>query len=342
MASPIDRKTTPVFIARDDVLRRLQAPVEASLGEVQEQIVEFFTSPIPLIDDVSRHLLSTPGKKFRPTLLLLVAGMNKEPGQKEIRAACVVELIHTATLIHDDSVDKSYLRRGIPTINSLWDDQVSIIMGDYLYTKAFHSLLEGGDHEAAEIVARSAFRMSVGEMLQIEQKNDPDVTEEAYHLLIREKTASLMAASCEIGAVLGWGTVEQRRRMTEFGTDLGMAYQIMDDLFDYVGNEQVMGKEPGSDLREGKITSPLIRALKNAPAKESSDLKALIRSGEFRRADRWDQLLDFVERHRGLEESRQRAHAFAERARKRLLAYEDSPHRRSLLEAVDYAVQRDR
>jgi len=342
MASPIDRKTIPAYQARADELRRLQAPVEAGLAEVQTQIVEFLTSPIPLIEDVSRHLVSTPGKKFRPTLLLLVAGMHKEPGPREIYAACVVELIHTATLIHDDSVDKSTLRRGIPTVNSLWDDQVSIIMGDYLYTRAFHSLLERGDHAAAEIAARCAFRMSVGEMLQIEQKNDPDVAEEAYELLIREKTASLMAASCEIGAVMGGGPADHRRRMAEFGADLGMAYQIMDDLFDYIGNEQAMGKEPCSDLREGKITSPLIRALRNAPAADAAALKSLIRSGEFRRPGRWEELLDFVETHQGIAESRERARSYAERAQKRLLDYEDTPFRRSLLDAVDYAVQRDR
>lgn len=342
MPSPSDRNTTPAFLARDDALRRLQAPVEGVLREVQERIAEFFTTPIALIDDVSRHLLSTPGKKFRPTLLLLVSGMKREPGPKEIRAASVVELIHTATLIHDDSVDKSYLRRGIPTVNSLWDDQVSIIMGDYLYTKAFHDLLEDGYYDAAEIVARCAFRMSCGEMLQIEQKNDPDVTEDAYDRLIEAKTASLIAASCEIGALLAWGSGENRRRMAAFGTDLGMAYQITDDLFDYVGDEQVMGKEAGSDLREGKITGPLILALRNAPAEESARIKALVRSGEALRPALWAEILGFVEKHRGLSESRERALAFAERARSRLLSFDDSPHLRSLLEAVDYAVQRDR
>jgi octaprenyl-diphosphate synthase len=316
--------------------------VDASLREVQERIGDFFTTPIVLIDEVSRHLLSTPGKKFRPTLLLLVAGMKKEPGPKEIRSACVLELIHTATLIHDDSVDKSYLRRGIPTVNSLWDDQVSIIMGDYLYTKAFHSLLEDGYHDVAEIVARCAFRMSIGEMLQIEQKSDPDVTEEAYDQLIQEKTASLISASCEVGALLGWGPGENQRRMAAFGTDLGMAYQITDDLFDYVGDERVMGKEAGSDLREGKITAPLIRALRNAPAEEAARMKALVRSGEALRPALWSDVLGFVEKHRGLEESRQRALGFAERARTRLLSCDDSPHLRCLLEAVDYAVQRDR
>jgi octaprenyl-diphosphate synthase len=271
-----------------------------------------------------------------------VSSLGHEPGEKEIRSACAVELLHTATLIHDDSVDRSFLRRGIPTVNSLWDDQVSIIMGDYLYTKAFHGLLVDGFDDVAEILAGCAFHMSMGEMLQIEQKGDPDVSEERYLQLIREKTASLMAGSCEIGALLGFGSGERRRDLASFGADLGMAYQITDDIFDYAGDAQVMGKEMGSDLREGKITAPLILALRNAPPGEASQIREMVRAGESAGDGWWPRVLSFVESHGGLSESRRQALAFAERARNRLLSYDDSPCRQSLLEAVDYAVQRDR
>src|SRR6185503_21110625 len=243
-------------------VKDLQAPVLPDLARVQEELGRFFVSDVSLINEISRHMLRANGKRFRPTLLLLCQRLRGPSTQEAVVSATIVELVHTATLIHDDSIDRSFLRRGLPTVNSLWNDQTSVIMGDYLYSKAFFLLVEYGLFEVMKILARTTHRMSLGEMLELEHKQNFDLDEDTYNRLILDKTAVLLSAACEIGGYLAWGDGRERRLLAEFGTDLGMAFQITDDILDIEGDAEMMGKSTGSDIRDGKVTLPLIHVLR--------------------------------------------------------------------------------
>ena len=199
----------------------LQRPVGDELARVREELARFFVSDVRLINEISTHMLRANGKRFRPTLLLLVNRLRGPVSADAILAATIVELVHTATLVHDDSIDRSFLRRGIPTVNSVWNDQTSVIMGDYLYSKAFFLLVERGMLEPMHVLARTTHRMSLGEMLELEHQLNFDLTEEVYNRLIMDKTAVLLAAACEIGAYLAWGDGRERRRAHRLRSEPG-------------------------------------------------------------------------------------------------------------------------
>ncbi|UCF79730.1 MAG: polyprenyl synthetase family protein [Candidatus Eiseniibacteriota bacterium] len=322
-------------------LAELQSAVRGELDELEQQLSEALVSHLPLIRTVADHLLLTRGKRFRPTLLLLSAKMSNSPPSEAIRAATVVELIHTATLIHDDSIDKSELRRGVPTVNFKWDDDVSIAMGDFLYSKAFYLLVSNGMYETMDILAEATHRMSVGEMLEIERRDDVDVTEDDYMTMITEKTASLMSASCEIGAVLGDTQDGARGYFSRFGHAVGLAFQITDDLFDFMGREKELGKEIGSDVRGGKFTLPLIAALRNATSRDRARIHKILKSGSLMDGN-WQELLTLIDEYDGIRYSRERAFAYAAEAKDVIKRFEGSPCYPSLCSAVDYTVERKR
>jgi octaprenyl-diphosphate synthase len=324
----------------DTNLRGFQEPVREELVEVDSSIHLFFESPIELLRGISRHLLGVTGKKFRPTILLLTAHLGKPRREDAVFAATVIELIHTATLIHDDSIDQSALRRGLPTINSLYNDLVSTILGDYIYTKAFHELLERNQTTLVPVVARTAYRMSIGEMLQLQQKNDLDLTEEEYFELVDQKTASLMSAASEVGALVGNLGAERVQRLRRFGEALGRAYQVTDDLFDYLGDPAKMGKGVRSDLAEGKITIPIIHALAHAGAKDRVRLKEMVTRRTLT-GEEWEILLRILETSGAVDYCRERALALAEAAIEQLQGEEKNEWRVGLERSVAYAVQRN-
>lgn len=316
----------------------LHGPVEHELGLVQEELSRFFVCDVALINQISKHMLRSHGKRFRPTLTLLVNKLNGEVSQKAVLAATIVELIHTATLVHDDSIDRSFMRRGIPTVNSIWNDQTSVIMGDYLYSKAFFLLVENNLMEVVQILARATHLMSLGEMLEIEKTLDFGVTEESYNRLISEKTAVLISAACEIGAYLAWGNGKERRLMADFGMKLGMSFQIMDDILDIEGDAQTMGKRTGSDIRDGKITLPLIEAIRNAPEAKARQIRELMSNGidDHGAAD----VVTFAAEYGGLDYARQRARGYADQAIELLDDFEDNQFRQTLHDSVEYVLQR--
>lgn len=324
----------------DTELREFQEPVQDDLERVEERIQRFFESPIGLLQGLSRHLLGLKGKKFRPTLLLLVARMGDAKRDDAVFGAAIVELIHTATLIHDDTIDKSMLRRGLPTINALYNGYVSTILGDYIYTKAFTELLESDLPQVVPVIARTTYRMSIGEILQIEQRNDLDVGEDDYFRLIDEKTASLMAAATEIGALVSRVDAEVVERFRLFGEELGRAYQVTDDLFDYIGSEEKMGKGVQSDLAEGKITLPLIRALQQSGSRDRARLVDFASRRDLN-PEEWSELLEILATSGAIEYCRERALGFADSALLRLQLGPQSSHRQSLERAVAYAVKRN-
>lgn len=320
-------------------LSAIQDPVRESLERVGDEIRRIVLSDFDDIEEVNEHLLFMRGKLFRPTLLLLSSRAAGRDHDDALTLAAVVELVHLATLVHDDAVDHSALRRGLPTVNALWTHQVAIIMGDYLYSRGVSELARIGNLEALAVLANAANEMSVGEMRQLTSYDALDFTEEDYYRLIAAKTASLMSASCEMGAIAG--APEHREALARFGHSLGMAFQIADDLLDYTGTEAVTGKPTGHDLRERKVTLPLVEALARADDGEQREIRSF-----FTRVDPTDdeiaRMVEIVVERGGLEYASRAAEGYAVRAREALSGLPDSPATASLADAVSYAVDRRR
>jgi octaprenyl-diphosphate synthase len=315
----------------------LQAGLGPELDEVRNQIGTLIAADFPLIAEANAHLLRMQGKMFRPTLLLLV---NRAAGAADVRAvrlAAVVELIHLATLVHDDSVDHSVLRRGMPTLNSLFSHQVSVIMGDYLYSRAVIELVKLSDLAPLEVLSRVTNEMTIGEMRQLLAHDPLTFTEESYDLLIRAKTASLISGACECGALRA--SPETRRAMGRFGDALGMAFQIIDDLLDVTEVEAVTGKPSGSDLKEHKVTLPLIYALPRLTAAQRADVNGLMAAPEPT-ADQVSRVVEYLWSSGGIEYARTRAQRFADAALEALEALPASADRELLRASVGFVMER--
>jgi octaprenyl-diphosphate synthase len=294
-------------------------------------------SGVDLIDEVWNHLLQTRGKRLRPILLLLSSKAHGGVGENSIMAGAVVEMIHTATLIHDDVVDKARLRRGQATVNHRWHDGIALMMGDFLYSKGFQLFTAAGLGREMEILADTTNRMSIAEMMQFQFHTKLDMREDEYMLLIGEKTAALIEAACELGANLAGA--DDVASIAQYGRSVGLAFQITDDLFDYLGDASVVGKPVGSDLREGKVTLPLIAALRNAPAAARTRMEHRILAGEVFEAGSTD-LCDFVKRHGGIDYAIGRARAFGSEAKAALARVRPSAERDALDAAVDFIIRR--
>ena len=320
-------------------LSDVQALVRGRLDFVVAKLGEIAVSDFSLIEDVNSYLQRVPGKLFRPTLLLLASEVEGDAPEEALTLGAAVELVHMATLVHDDAVDNSALRRGMPTVNSLWTHQVAIIMGDYLYSRAVTELARLGDLDAVEVLASAANAMSVGEMRQLLAHDDLSYGEDNYYRLISAKTASLISAACELGALAG--APAHRASLKRFGHLLGMAFQIADDMLDYVGDEEVTGKPAGLDLREHKVTLPLVGALRRMPPAGAARIRRLFGIAEPTRDD-VAEAISLVRSSGGLEYAREKALAYAEAARGELLPLPPNRARDSLAEAVAYAVDRAR
>lgn len=302
-----------------------------------DELVRIIHSDFSLISDVNAHLLRMRGKLFRPTLLLLAGQAVDRVDQRKVTLAAAIELIHVATLVHDDSVDHSVLRRGQPTVNAMFSHQVAVIMGDYLYSRAIVELVNLADLDALRVVSRVTNEMTVGEMRELEAHDALGYTEEAYDLLINAKTASLMAAACEVGAI--GGEPEARDALRRYGLHVGMAFQITDDVLDYTETESVTGKPGGLDLREHKITLPLILALPHVGPVDRREVVALMADPEPS-DDAIAAVIDIVEAHDGVAQARARAAEFAARAEEELAGLPPSRARDALTDGITYAIER--
>ena len=321
-------------------LSSVQNLVADRLDGVQDDLRRIILSDFDLIEEINEYLLLMRGKLFRPTLLLLSNKVGGSPSDDAVTLAAVVELVHLATLVHDDAVDHSVLRRGLPTVNALWTHQISIIMGDYLYSRSVTELTRLGRLDAVEVLARAANEMSIGEMRQLTSYDALEFTEADYYRLIASKTASLMSAACEIGGLSG--VDEYRRPLAQFGHDLGMAFQIADDVLDYIGSEAVTGKPTGQDLRERKVTLPLVGALRNVSDVESREIRDFFTLVEAADED-IDRVIAIVRDRGGLDYANEQADHYAGRAWEALGGLpEDDPAVEGLRDAVTYAVGRDR
>jgi octaprenyl-diphosphate synthase len=318
-------------------LQSIQLPIRDKLDEVSRAMGAIVASDLPLVGQVSAHLLAMRGKLFRPTLLLLSSQVEGTPKKQAVTLAAALELIHLATLVHDDAVDHSALRRGMPTVNALFSHQISVIMGDFLYSTALTQLVQLGDLEALQALTRASTEMTLGEMRQLAVADPLRFTEDEYYALIRSKTASLMRTACELGALSG--ARRYKDALGSFGENLGMAFQIADDLLDYREVKETTGKPSGLDLREHKVTLPLIHALRGMSAAERTEVERLF-AGENVSDDDIAAVVLIVADNGGFEYARERGDEFAERAHEQLTGLPDTVARRSLSASISYVMER--
>ncbi len=317
----------------------IRAPVRRELGLVEEELTRVFSTDVNLVSAIGRHLTSVKGKRARPTLVLLCARLGEPDEAAAVKVAAAVELIHTATLLHDDSIDRSHLRRGIPTINRLWNDQVSVIMGDHLFCTAFRLLHDAGLFEVASVFSKGADRLTLGEMFQMDLRGQMDVSEETYTEMIKLKTAALFSAACEAGSLVGALPPDHMAKLSEFGEHIGIAFQMIDDVLDIVGDEEMMGKPTGNDLRDGRVTLPVIVALRNAGDADARRMVDLISSRASSEPD-WKEVVDFVTSNGGVNYVEERAAELAIRARVCVEDLKPCPARRSLILLTERLVSR--
>ena len=321
------------------------------LGLVERAMHEQLVSSSELVGVLGEHVLGSGGKRMRPALLLLVAELCGYMGPRRIQLGAAIELLHTATLLHDDVVDLSQMRRGRPSANALWGNRRAVLAGDFFYARASAMVVEDGDLDILWVFADTIKNMAEGELMQLARSFDPTITEAHYFSVIDHKSAVLLKAACEVGAIIGGVTRAERRKLAEFGRGVGLAFQLRDDALDYEAAEVDLGKRPQDDLREGKITLPLLLALKRCTPAEREAIGVLLK-GAARLAIGEDLALDdeidlepalsAVRRYRGVEDTVRRADEHARRAADALAPFPDCRAKRDLLAAAEFAVKRDR
>ncbi|UCF63919.1 MAG: polyprenyl synthetase family protein [bacterium] len=296
------------------------------------------TSNLRIVDEVAKYLVRHKGKQLRPMLVIVSARTIAEPTRSSYLAAVVVELLHTATLVHDDVVDEAELRRGFPTINKIWKNKISILMGDYLLAKSLIIATEIGNIELMNVIANVAKSMSKGELLQIQKARKLNITEEDYFQLIRDKTASLISACCEIGAMTSDADDYQQQILRDFGMNLGIAFQIKDDLLDYQSKVGILGKPVGHDLKDKKITLPLLYAFQNSDKRERKQILHMLKNGVKRK--QIDEIVNFINDRNGLKLAEEKAIYFKNMALKALKKLPDTDARHALTDLAEFVVSR--
>ena len=320
-----------------DTLRQIQSPVQEGLRAVIDDMWRIVATDNPLVTDVNAHLLLAKGKMVRPTLLLLSSNVDGSSQTRATTLAAVAELIHLATLVHDDAVDHSVMRRGRPTINALFSHQVSVIMGDFLYSRALSELVRLGDMEPVAVFTAASNALTLGEMRQLAALDALAFSEADYDMLIESKTASLFAAACEVGSLCG--AHRYRKPLTRFGQRLGMAFQVADDLLDYTEAQETTGKPTGLDLKEHKVTLPLIFALRTMSPAARRRVDALFANPDPDEAT-VAEVVEIVREEGGLEYARRRGEDFAQEAEEALAELPESPYRSSLADSIGYVMDR--
>lgn len=315
------------------------ALIETELKNVEQQFRNDLESDVFLIRKVGEYVLSSGGKRIRPALLLLSAKLFDYEGQRHISLASVIEFIHTATLLHDDVVDNASLRRGLASANTLWGNEASVLVGDYLFSKSFSLMVEDGDLNILRVISGATTIIAKGEVMQLVCMSDLNMTEERYIEVVESKTAVLLATACQAGAILGNASPEQEAALRDFGMDLGTAFQFIDDTLDYVSSEEQFGKSIGHDLKEGKVTLPLIHTLRHCNPSERLQIANVI-SCETLDEEDFRKVVSMVRAHGGIEYSVQKAHEYVNRGKDRLTLFPDSPGKQALLSLADYVVTR--
>jgi len=331
--------TTPT--ALEALLKdRVALAIGAELRAVEEAIGTQIDSTVPLIHEMGEFIAGAGGKRLRPILLLMAARLAGYRGPRAVRMGCVVELLHTATLIHDDVVDQAPLRRGRPSANARWGDDASVLVGDHLYSKSFALMVQESDRRVLETLAGATVSMTEAEVFQLERKRGGTTSEADYVRIITQKTASFMSACCRIGGLLGGLDAERVDGLTRYGLDIGIAFQISDDSLDFVADQARLGKAIGADLREGKRTLPLIATLERADRAEREHVQRLLKSRALHSAE-IEEIRRLVLRYEGVAYALERAHAYAQTAKEALSAFPESEDRETLALIADFVVDRD-
>ena len=318
-------------------LEAIRDPIAADLQEVDEVIRRSLQSDVLLIRTIANYIVASGGKRLRPALVLLAANAFGAGDHAKHELAAVIEFIHTATLLHDDVVDESSLRRGRKTANAEFGNAASVLVGDFLYSRAFQMIVEAGSLRVMKVLADATNIIAEGEVLQLLNVRDPDTDEEAYLRVIRYKTAKLFEAATQVGAILGGASPEAEMALAEYGMHLGTAFQLIDDVLDYSGDLNETGKNLGDDLAEGKPTLPLIYAMRAGSAEERAVIRHAIEHGG--KSD-LEQVVAAIRRVGALDYARDRARAEAATASARLQLLDDSACRDSLLQLASFSVER--
>lgn len=313
--------------------------VHDDMENVNALILSKAGSHVALIPEIARHLISSGGKRLRPMLTIAAAQMCGYEGDGHVKLAASVEFMHTATLLHDDVVDESDMRRGKLAARMLWGNQASVLVGDYLLGQAFRMMVEVGSMEALDILSTASTVIAEGEVLQLSAAKNMATTEDEYLAVIRAKTAALFSAAAEVGPVVANGTNADQAAFRSYGTNLGLAFQMIDDALDYGGNSKLLGKDVGDDFREGKITLPVVLAYRRGADEEREFWRRTMEEGDIKDGD-LERAIELMNAYDTISDTLDRAHHYGAIARDALAPFPDSAHKTALLEAVDFCISR--
>ena len=319
-------------------LSEISKPIKTELDTFNELFKDSMKSRVGLVDLIARYIIRQKGKKIRPLLVLLSAKVAGGVNDRTYRGAVLVELLHTATLVHDDVVDNADKRRGFWSVNKIFKNKAAVLMGDYLLSRGLMIAIEGKDFDFLGTITNTVKRMSEGELLQIQKTRKLDIDEETYFKVISDKTASLLETCCEIGALSASDNSEYHKAMRHFGESIGIAFQIRDDILDYEGKAKLIGKPVGGDIKEKKITLPLIYSLNHVSNGEASSIRKMIKNGNNKDSVR--EIIDFVRRNDGINYALDKAHFYSEKAKQTLKIFPDSQSKIALEALVDFVIDR--
>jgi octaprenyl-diphosphate synthase len=320
-------------------IARLSSLVGGDLERVNKTILERTGSDVTMIPEVANHLISSGGKRLRPMLTLATAGLCSYPGEGHIKLAASVEFMHTATLLHDDVVDESDMRRGKLAARMLWGNEASVLVGDFLLGQAFKMMVEVGSLPCLDVLSTAAAVIAEGEVMQLSAAKDTETTEDAYLAVIRAKTAALFGAACEVGPILANRPKAEIAACRSYGMNLGIAFQLIDDALDYGGTSAKLGKNVGDDFREGKITLPIVLSFRRGSESEREFWRRTLENGEINDGD-LETALATLRKHRALDDTIERARHYGAMARDALELFPQSNWKRALFEVVDFCVSR--
>ncbi|MBI5444089.1 MAG: polyprenyl synthetase family protein [Deltaproteobacteria bacterium] len=315
--------------------------MEQDLKRVEQQFEENLRSEVSLIPTIGRYILQSGGKRVRPLLLLLSARLCGYRGEHAVPLASIVEFIHTATLLHDDVVDNANLRRGQRAANTVWGNSASVLVGDFLFSKSFSLMVATGDIRVLKSMSDATTRLAEGEVLQLLKTCDVEISEEEYLEVVINKTAVLIAAACEMGALLGNAPAAGVEALYQFGMEVGIAFQLMDDCLDYIANAEEFGKAVGADLREGKITLPLIHTIRSCTDRERHAIRTVVEK-DVLEEDELDLVMQLIRKYEGIEFTRREAERRIDSAISRLAILDEATERSALESVARYVVSRTR
>ena len=323
-------------------LSQIFDPIRADLENVDREFSRHVQSHVDLIPKIGQYIQTSGGKRMRPAVLLMASRLSGYTGDRAVLYAAVVEFIHTATLVHDDIIDDSDLRRGRLAVHSRWGNDITVLLGDYLYIKSMALALTHDTLDLVRVLCDVTLKMIEGELYQLTKNGDADIAEEEHFEIIRRKTAYLFGGCAQIGGMLGHVPADREQALREYGFNLGMAFQLVDDLLDFTGDQEAFGKPIGADLREGKVTLPLIHLLRQEPDGVGSEIVRDVISSRTITENQWAALLRSLKEHASIDYAYRRASEFADRAKKPLYAFPPSSEREALLALPDYVLSRDR